>query len=120
MAETTKEKKKKSSTKLTCIITGKTTLFSEDYYAKKIQDAGTEEILKTTYCCKQAKSLLKRGYSVSEVRNILGAEGDVVDVDESTVKKILGTEDVTATPELEKIETSTAIKIFIQQLKDYE
>ena len=68
--------------KLNCVITGKSITVNEDYYQKKIKDFGTIEKLTRLYTCRQAKNLLKRGYAVSEVHDLLKiTKGPVVDVD---------------------------------------
>jgi len=55
--------------KITCIIIGKTTLITKDYYDKKIEKCGgNEDFFKKTYICKEAKDLLLQGLSVDQIR----------------------------------------------------
>lgn len=57
--------------KLNCVLTGKSITVSDEYYQKKIKDFGSIENLHKLYCCRQAKNLLKRGYSVVEIHDLL-------------------------------------------------
>jgi ABC-type transport system substrate-binding protein len=59
------------SKKIVCVLTGKTNLYSGEYLQKKIQEYGSEVNLNKFYICKEAKSLLKKGYKVNDVRKIL-------------------------------------------------
>ena len=59
------------SRKLFCNITGKQLFASKDYYQKKVDAAGSEEILHNTYICREAKNLLKKGYSIEDIRNTI-------------------------------------------------
>lgn len=55
--------------KITCIVIGKTTLVNSDYYAKKLEKCGDDEdLFHKTYICKEAKDLLKQGFSVDQIR----------------------------------------------------
>jgi hypothetical protein len=74
--------------KLKCIITGKSITVSDEYYQKKIKDFGSIEKLDKFYTCRQAKNLLKRGYTIIEVHNLLKiVNGPVVSHD--LVKELL-------------------------------
>lgn len=82
------------SHKLTCIITGKTITVSNEYYNKKITDFGSEEKFNTLYVSRQVKSLLKRGYKVKEIKDLLKIERlDLPDISDKLVKEILNTKD---------------------------
>jgi uncharacterized protein YfbU (UPF0304 family) len=59
-----------------CLISGKSYVFSNEYYAKKIEEYKDEETLKKYFITKKVRSYLERGYSVQEIRNILGVSGD--------------------------------------------
>ena len=54
--------------KLVCRITGKTLFAGKDYFNKKVETAGSEEKLHETYICKEAKSLVKKGYTIDDIR----------------------------------------------------
>lgn len=55
--------------KITCIVIGKTTLITKDYYDKKLEKCGgDEDLFKKTYICKEAKDLLLQGLTVDQIR----------------------------------------------------
>mgnify|MGYP003647516727 CR=1 FL=1 len=66
--------KERKTRALVCIITGRRLLATKDYYNRKIEKCGSEEELHRTYVCKEAKSLLKRGYNVDSIRDLLNVD----------------------------------------------
>lgn len=54
-----------------CLITGQSVMMGKDYFAKKAEEYGGEDNLRKYYISKKAKSLVRRGYSVNEIRKIL-------------------------------------------------
>jgi len=74
--------------KLRCIITGRVLTATADYYAKKLEKAGTEKELHRTYICKEAKDLLVKGYTIENIRQQLGTEGEIADVPADIVKEL--------------------------------
>lgn len=64
--------------KIVCRITGTTYTFAQEYYKKKIQEYHDDDSLKKYFITRKAKNLLVRGYSVDEIRKILGI--DAVDL----------------------------------------
>jgi hypothetical protein len=76
------------SKKLSCIITGKTITINEDYYNKKVQEYGSEQLLVERYTCKQAKGLLVRGYGVDEIRALLKVERKMPAVNSTIIDAI--------------------------------
>jgi len=74
--------------KLKCIITGRSLTATADYYAKKLEKAGSEEELHRTYICKEAKDLLVKGYTVENIRQQLGTEGEMLDVPADVIKEL--------------------------------
>lgn len=81
------------SHKITCVITGKTVTVSNEYYDKKVEEYGTQELFNTLYTSRQAKNLLKRGYKVKEIRDLLKVSGDVPEISDKLVKQILSVKD---------------------------
>ena len=80
--------------KLSCVITGKTITVGNEYYDKKVKEFGSEENLNSHYVSRQAKSLLKRGYKVQEIRDLLKVERKTLpDITEEIVKEILKSND---------------------------
>lgn len=60
-----------SDRKVTCLITGQSVMMGKDYFIKKAEEYGGEDNLRKYYISKKAKSLVRRGYSVTEIRKIL-------------------------------------------------
>ena len=81
------------SYKLTCIITGKSITVGNDYFNKKIKEFGTEERVHSLYVSRQAKSLLKRGYKIKEIRDLLKITGEIKEITDKTIKDILSVKD---------------------------
>jgi len=78
------------SQKLTCIITGKTITVGNEYFEKKVSQYGTEEKLRNLYVSRQVKSLLKRGYKINEIKNLLKiSDENSLDISDKMVKDIL-------------------------------
>lgn len=77
------------SHKLTCVITDKSITVSDEYYQKKVYEFGSEEKLNSLYVSRQAKNLLKRGYSCVEIRNLLKIEKSLSDISSEKIKEIL-------------------------------
>lgn len=76
--------------KLVCIITGRTLTAHKDYYNRKVEKLGSEEKLKETYICKEAKDLLLKGTSVDEIRKMLNVNTDgLTDVSPEIINEIL-------------------------------
>jgi hypothetical protein len=76
------------SKKLECVVSGKTIVVSDEYYQKKVTDFGSEEKVKSLYVSRQVKNLLKRGYKVAEIRDLLKID-NTVEIPDSIVKQIL-------------------------------
>ena len=81
------------SHKLTCIITGKSITVGNEYFDKKVKDFGSEERFQSLYVSRQAKGLLKRGYKVKEIRDLLKITEDLKEITEKTVKEVLSVKD---------------------------
>ena len=78
--------------KLTCVITGRVLVLSNDYYQSKLEKvSGDVDVLESTYICKEAKDLIKRGYDVEKTRGLLGIQEDLPDVDSSIIEQIQNT-----------------------------
>ena len=121
MADIQKEKK---STKITCIVTGKTTQITRDYYDKKIAEFGSEQNLHSKYICKQAKSMLKRGYSLQEVQDVLGKSDVDIQHLQAKINEIISEKDSeNFMPEQPlqglNIDVKPQVRAFINNLKNY-
>lgn len=84
------------SYKLVCVITGKTTVITEEYYNKKVKEFGSTEKLEKKYVCRQAKTFLIKGYSVNEIRKILKTEKNVPTLSIDTINEIIQDNNVDA------------------------
>ncbi len=75
---------------LICLISGNKYTFAKDYFNKKIEEYGSLDDLKKFFVTKKVKSLIERGYSVQEIRNILSVvDDDLPGPDSQDVKDIL-------------------------------
>ena len=73
-----------------CIITGRKLLATKDYYDRKVEKCGSEEKLHTTYICKEAKNLLKKGYDVEGIRELLNVnKQELHDVHQDIIDDVL-------------------------------
>jgi len=83
--------KQTKTRKLVCNITGKVLFASRLYYNKKVEKAGTEESLHKTYICREAKTLLKRGYNIEDTRTALNVDKSVkCHLVDSEIDEIIG------------------------------
>ena len=109
--------------KISCIIIGKTTLITKDYYDKKIEKCGgDEELFKKTYICKEAKDLLLQGLSVDQIRqkfNVIDLPSvDINYIDSLTTNKYGITKDTTfsSITSFTVFETDPEVKKFINNI----
>lgn len=73
-----------------CIISGNKYIFAKDYFQKRVEEYGDAEALKKYYVTRKVKSLISRGYSVVEIRNILALNiPDLVDAESQEVKDVM-------------------------------
>ena len=73
-----------------CIVTGRKLLATKDYYNRKIEKCGSEEKLLDTYICKEAKNLIKKGYTVDGIRDLLNTDTkDLKDVPQDIIDRVL-------------------------------
>lgn len=76
--------------KLSCIITGKTLIATRQYYDRKVAKHGNEEEMHRTYVCKEAKTLLLKGYDIQKIRQMLSVDmSSVSDVPEEVIQDIM-------------------------------
>ena len=121
MAESQKQKK---TTQIACIITGKTTTLTKEYFERKVSEYGSEQLLHDQYICKQAKSMLKRGYSMQEVQDVLGSPNSQVSLTDEQVKVLISGEDSENFSPSQPLESVNIIvqphvRDFIDKLKQY-
>jgi|TARA_R100000005_G_C4920901_1_gene154224 hypothetical protein len=113
--------------KLTCIITGRVLTIANSYYSKKLEKAGDEDKLHSTYICKEAKKLVRLGNNVQKVRELLVDKenfSSLKDVDEDLVteivfgnkKKFLSTSNFDTLSTVTHNETDPEVKAFINRI----
>ena len=115
------------TTKLTCIVTGRTLLATKDYYDRKVEKAGGEEQLHREYVCREAKTMLKQGTSVERVREILNITADVKDVPQDVIDQITRETNISrgrrinnivSTSAMINTQTDPEVKRYVQRLKN--
>lgn len=107
------------SKKLECVVSGKTITVSDEYFMKKVEDFGSEERVSTHYVSRQVKNLLKRGYKVKEIRELLKVSR-TNEVADSTIKEILNLKDEDSL-NLDKVGVKTSdpeVTAFVNTLKN--
>lgn len=106
------------SHQICCVITGKTITVSNEYFDKKVSDFGSEEKLNSLYVSRQAKNLLKRGYSSKEIRSLLKITKQLPDISSDKVKEILKiTDDDNNLDKINIKKSDPEVEEFIKNLK---
>ena len=77
-----------SSKKISCVVTGKTTVYAGDFLQKKILEYNSIENLDKFYICKEVKALLKKGYRITDIRKILDTPDYIPMPDDLVIKEI--------------------------------
>ena len=90
------------------------------YYSKRIEKAGSEESLLATYVCKDAKLLLKKGYTIDQVQQTLKTEQYNCNLTEDNIKEIIGRPSLRINNNVEDqvsiIKTDPEVSKFIQNI----
>jgi hypothetical protein len=60
--------------KLMCLITGRQLYATKEYFSSKVEKLGSEEAVHNTYVCKEAKDLIRKGYDVDKIREMLNVK----------------------------------------------
>lgn len=78
------------SKSVNCKISGKSFTFTNDYFNKRVVEYTDVDTLEKYYVTKKVKSLITRGYSAQEIRNILNITGDdLIDVESQEITDIM-------------------------------
>jgi len=119
-----------ASRKITCLITGKSYTYGQDYYDKKIKDYVDEDNLKKYFITQKAKSYLNKGYSIQEIRNILNVdEFNLPDPDSQELVELIEFHKIQASHTAKKIsntlnfathKSDPEVAHFINNIRDYE
>ncbi len=119
-----------ASRKITCLITGKSYTYGQDYYEKKTKDYIDEDNLKKYFITQKAKNYLNKGYSIQEIRNILNVnEDNLPGADSNEVMDLIEFHKVQANQTAKKIsntlnfathKSDPEVVHFINNIRDYE
>ena len=119
-----------ASRRITCLITGKSYTYGQDYYEKKTKDYIDEDSLKKYFITQKAKSYLNKGYSIQEIRNILNVDEDgLPDADSQQVAELIEFHKIQASQTAKKIsntlnfathKSDPEVAYFINNIRDYE
>lgn len=119
-----------ASRKITCLITGKSYTYGQDYYDKKIKDYVDEDNLKKYFITQKAKSYLNKGYSIQEIRNILNVdEFNLPSSDSQELVELIEFHKIQASQTAKKIsntlnfathKSDPGVAHFINNIRDYE
>lgn len=109
------------SKKITCVVTGKTTTVSDIYYEKKLSEYGGIDGLSKLYTSREARTLIKRGYSIDECRNLLKVEKKMESITEEDLLKIKSFLDDDIVPHNKGVlKSSPDVIEYIKKLKSYD
>ncbi len=79
-----------TSRKITCLVSGKSYTFSKDYYDKKVVEYGDEDSIKKYFITRRVKTYLNKGYSINDIRNILGVTDEALpDQDSEEIRAMI-------------------------------
>ncbi len=119
-----------SSRRITCLITGKSYTYGQDYYDKKIKDYVDEVNLKKYFITQKAKTYLNKGYSIQEIRNILNVEeANLPAPDSELLAELIEFHKIQASHTAKKIsntlnfathKSDPEVTHFINNIRDYE
>jgi len=119
-----------ASRKITCLITGKSYTYGQDYYNKKVSDYIDETNLKKYFITQKAKNYLNKGYSIQEIRNILNVDvEDLPDPESPQVAELIEFHKIQASQTAKKIsntlnfathKSDPGVATFINNIRNYE
>ena len=119
-----------ASRRITCLITGKSYTYSQDYFNKKVTDYIDEANLKKYFITQKAKTYLNKGYSIQEIRNILNVnEESLPAADSEQVVELIEFHKIQASQTAKKIsntlnfathKSDPEVTHFINNIRDYE
>lgn len=121
--------KETSSRKLVCLVTGRKLFATKEYFSRKVEKLGSEEAVHASYICKEAKDLLRKGYSVDKIREMLNVQLDnLSDVSDEVIDEVINSKkkyfkrlsNFTSGNPIINSKTDPDVKKFIQSLIDDE
>ena len=115
--------------KLVCLVTGRKLFATKEYFGRKVEKLGSEEKVHSTYICKEAKDLLRKGYSVEKIREMLNVQADKLnDIPDEVINDVIDSKkryfkrlsNFTSSNHIINSKTDPDVKKFIQSLIDDE
>ena len=116
--------------KLACIVTGKTLFATAEYYDKKLAKVNNDqEKLHSTYICREAKQMLKNGFTVDKIRESLNIDDtNLSEVPQEIINDILSTgkqyiksiNNYTPMSSIINVNTDPDVKKFIEAISNQE
>jgi hypothetical protein len=115
-----------SSRNVTCLISGTSYTLSPIYFKKKVEEYNGEENLHKYFVTRRVRALIERGYSASEIRNIIEVKGeDLVDANSLEINNIINHHKSKSTIALRranasliKLKTDPDVALFINNIKE--
>lgn len=118
-----------SSRKIVCVVSGKSYTFAKDYFEKKVEEYGDEDSLKKYFITRKVKTYLNKGYSINDIRNILGVpDGELADPDSAEVLAMIEFHKVRSTGRNKRVsnmnfatlKSDPDVAAFINTISQYE
>jgi 2C-methyl-D-erythritol 2,4-cyclodiphosphate synthase len=120
-----------SGRKITCKVTGKSYTYGVDYFNTKVQEYKTIENLKAHFITRKVKTLIQRGYNVTEIRNMLSVDSsNLEDAESDSMKETLEYHRDISEPNIKRSINSTLnftdhksdpdVAIFINTIRNHE
>jgi hypothetical protein len=115
--------------KLMCLVTGRKLYATKEYFSSKVEKLGSEEAVHNTYVCKEAKDLIRKGYDVDKIREMLNVKMDSLSaVSEDIIDNIVNSKkrlfkrlsNFTSNNPILNTNTDEDVKKFIQSLIEDE
>ena len=122
-------KESQNNRKLMCLVTGRKLYATKEYFTRKVEKMGSIEAVHNNYVCKEAKDLLRKGYDVSKIREMLNVKVDSLSaVPDNVIDNILNSKkrffkrlsNFTTSNPILNTNTDEDVRKFIQSLRDDE
>ena len=120
---------KTKTRKLVCLVTGRKLFATKEYFSSKVEKLGSEAKVHSTYICKEAKDLLRKGYTVEKIREMLNVQVDnLTEVPEEVINDVTDAKkryfkrlsNFTSSNPIINSKTDPCVKKFVQSLIDDE
>ena len=119
-----------NSRKIICLVSGKSYTFSKDYYDKKVIEYGDEDSLKKYFITRKVKTYLNKGYSINDIRNIIGSTDESLpDQDSEDIRAMIEYHSIRNTGKSKRVsntlnfatlKSDPDVSVFINTISQYE